>query len=362
MHLSESYSDKRPFQHLKVLDLSSVLAGPLTASFFAELGAEVTKVENKNTGGDTTRQWKLPIEDPASPYSAYYHSANFGKKEVFLDFNDESDRLQLEDMIGKSDILISNFQKHVATKFNLLPNELGSKYPTLVMAQLSAYEFDDPRPGYDLVMQGETGWISMTGTDKNHYAKLPVAIIDIIASHQMKEAILISLLKKSITGKGSVVHISLYKSALSALANQATNYLIAGTVPIPTGTLHPNIAPYGDVFEDKNCLKFLLAIGSDAQFKKLWFTLNLSVEEYHTFELNSGRLLHRVLLQDLLQQSFKKLEISGLRLIFNQQNIPYCEIRSLDTVFAQKESAPMLNNEIKDGTVVSSVSSIAFTL
>lgn len=350
-----------PFKYLKVLDLSSVLAGPLTGSFFAELGANVIKVENKNTGGDATRQWKLPSENPESPYSAYYHSANFGKEEVLLNLTLDEDRSRLEKMISQSDVVISNFQKKVATKFDLLPDDLRSRYPSLIIAQLSAYDFDDPRPGYDLVMQGETGWISMTGTDKDHYAKLPVAMIDIIASHQMKEAILISLLKKATTGKGSVVHVSLYKSALSALVNQATNYLIAGKIPTPTGTLHPNIAPYGDVFEDKIGTKFLLAIGSDAQFKKLWFTLNLSEEEYLTFEFNCGRLEQRALLQGTLQQSFERFKISELQLIFNQQNIPYCEIKSLDTVFAEKESKVMLNHEIMDGEIVTSVSNIAFT-
>ncbi len=357
-----SNNNELPFQHLKVLDLSSVLAGPLTGSFFAELGAIVIKVENKLTGGDATRQWKLLSEDPVSPYSAYYHSANFGKEEIFLDLTSDEDRSTLEKMISQSDVVISNFQKKVAAKFDLLPDVLSSRYQSLIVAQLSAYEFDDPRPGYDLVMQGETGWISMTGTDNDHLAKLPVAMIDIIASHQMKEAVLISLLKKAATGKGSVVHVSLYKSALSALANQATNYLIAGNIPRPTGTLHPNIAPYGDIFTDKSGIKFLLAIGSDAQFKKLWFTLNLAAEEYHTFELNSGRIKHRELLQDILQQSFERFEIGELQLIFNQQNIPFCEIRSLDAVFTEEDTKSMLNHELKDGAIVTSVSSIAFTL
>jgi len=361
MTQSSSNSDL-PFLHLKVLDLSSVLAGPLTGSFFAELGATVAKIENMTTGGDATRQWKLPSEDSKNPYSAYYHSANFGKEVLLLDFNSKNDKKKLEEIISQSDIVISNFQKKVAEKFDLLPDDIVQRYPKVIFAQLSAYDFDDPRPGYDLVMQGETGWISMTGIDKDHYAKLPVAMIDIIASHQMKEAILIGLLKKASTGKGGVIYVSLYKSALSALANQATNYLIAGHVPVPTGTLHPNIAPYGDIFLDKDGIKFLLAVGSDAQFKKLWFTLNLTEKEYHTFEWNSERLKHRSLLQNVLQQSFVTFKISELKEIFNAQNIPFCEIRSLDTVFAQEEAKTMLNQEKIDGETVYSVSNIAFKM
>ncbi len=357
-----SINKELPFQHLRVLDLSSVLAGPLTGSFFAELGATVVKVENKTTGGDATRQWKLPSEDPENPYSAYYHAANFGKEVIFIDLNSDEERKKLEEIMAQSDVVISNFQKKVAAKFDLLPDDIGKRHPHMIVAQLSAYEFDDPRPGYDLVMQGETGWISMTGTDKDHFAKLPVAMIDIIASHQMKEAILIGLLKKASSGKGSVVHVSLYKSALSALANQATNYLIAGHVPVPCGTLHPNIAPYGDVFTDVDGIKFLLAVGSDAQFKKLWFTLNLSEEEYHTFELNSGRLKNRNLLCKALQQSFETQHISELKDIFNVYNIPFCEIRSLDIVFSQEDSKSMLNQEKVGDELVTSVSSIAFTI
>ncbi len=351
-----------PFEGLKVLDLSSVLAGPLAASFFAELGADVTKVENKLTGGDATRQWKLTKEDKDSTVSAYYFSANYGKKVLLVDLTNMEEREKVEILIAESDIVISNFQKNVAQKLGFLPEDITNKYPGLIFAQLSAFNFDNPRPGYDLVMQGETGWLSMNGTDTNHIAKLPVAIIDIFASHQMKEAILIALLKKAKTGAGSIIHVSLYKSGLSGLANQASNFLNENHIPVPLGTLHPNIAPYGDIFYSMDNIRFILAIGSDAQFKKLWFTLNLSPENFSTFEFNSDRIKKRSDLQTILQQYFSKVNFDTVKFLLELNMIPFCYIKSLDTVFDQPMAKEMIKTQIIEKKSGQSVSSIAFEI
>jgi crotonobetainyl-CoA:carnitine CoA-transferase CaiB-like acyl-CoA transferase len=352
----------KPFEGLKVLDISSILAGPLAASFFAELGAEVIKVENLLSGGDATRQWKLAVENSADPFSAYYCSANYSKKVLLRDLTYQDDRLEVEKLLSECDIVVSNFQKKTAEKLGFLPAAIKEKYPGIIFAQLSAYEFDDPRPGYDLVMQGETGWISMTGTDSNHLAKIPVAIIDIIASHQIKEAILIALLKKMKSGIGSIIHVSLYKSAISALANQASNYLMCNHIPQPMGTLHPNIAPYGDLFSSLDGKKFMIAVGSDAQFKKLWFTLNLPDVKYHTFETNSKRLINRSALQLILQNKFVQFLFADLNEIFTTIGIPFCSIKSMKEVFAEDLAIDMVMTEYIDGVISKSVSSISFQI
>ncbi len=354
--------DNKPCNGLKVLDLSGILAGPLTGSFFAELGAEVIKIENKLTGGDATRQWKLPIEDQESPFSAYYYSANFGKKIFTKDLTIPDERIELEKIIAQSDVIISNFQKKTAEKLGLLPMDIIKKYPTVIFAQLSAYNFDDPRPGYDLVMQGETGWISMNGTDDDHLAKLPVAIVDVVAAHQMKEGILIALLKKAKTGAGSVVHVSLYKSSISALVNQASNYLNAGHIPTPIGTLHPNIAPYGDVFKSEDNMKFILAVGSDAQFKKLWFTLISDAEDYGTFEFNFGRVNHRKALQIKLQQHFSKLSFDQIKNLIQYINVPFCLIMNMHDVFTNDLAREMVLPMKAEKGNVFSISNIAFDI
>lgn len=349
-----------PLKGLKVLDLSSILAGPLTGSFLAELGAQVIKIENKLTDGDATRQWKLTSENKDRSFSAYYCSANYGKNVQMLDLTDIDERKQLDGIILDADIVISNFQKKTAEKLQLDPVTLVSDFPHLIVTQLSAYEYDDPRPGYDLVMQGETGWISMNGTDQDHLAKLPVAIIDIVAAHQMKEGILLAMLKKQYTGAGSVVHVSLFKSAISALANQASNYLMENHIPKPLGTLHPNIAPYGDMFVTKDSYKILLAVGSDAQFKKLWFSLNLDEILYHTFELNSDRLRTRQRLSELLQQAVGVYDFKEIEMKLKMIHIPFCLIKNMQDVFEDPLAKTMVNTMEIDGANCSSVSNIAF--
>ncbi len=348
------------FTGLKVVDLSSVLAGPLTGSFFAELGAEVVKIENKKIGGDATRQWKLPSENAEDPYSAYYFSANFGKKVLLLDLSDLDDKAQVETLISDADIVISNFQKKTAIKLGLEPDDLLNRHPHLIIAQLSAYEYDDPRPGYDLVMQGETGWISMNGTDEDHLSKLPVALVDVIAAHQLKEAILIAMFNKYKTGKGCVAHVSLYKSAISALANQASNFLVASQVASPMGTLHPNIAPYGDVFVTKDKKKVILAVGSDRQFEKLWFSLTEDTSFYDNFEFNSNRVKNRSQLVAYLQALIEPMLYNALEAILKTNNIPFCLIAKMDDVFNNPLAREMINVEMLDGYKASSVSNVAF--
>ncbi|MFZ1751789.1 MAG: CaiB/BaiF CoA-transferase family protein [Saprospiraceae bacterium] len=357
-----TFDNQLPFTGLKVLDLSSILAGPLTGSFFAELGAQVTKIENKLTHGDATRQWKLPTEDKSSSVSSYYFSANFHKDIKLLDLTDPVQRAKVTILIEQSDVIISNFQKQTATKLGLLPDDIISKYPTKIFAQLSAYDFDDPRPGYDLVMQGETGWISMTGTNQNNLAKLPVALMDVIASHQMKEAILTALWKKATTGSGSILHISLYKSALTALCNQASNYLMGNHLPQPLGTLHPNIAPYGDLFLSKDKIKFLLAVGSDSQFQKLWFSLSFDPEKLLKFDQNMKRLQNREELQVILQQTFELINFATIELNLQHIGIPYCCIKDLSEVFTEPLAIEMIRSQIIDDKPGKSISHIAFKI
>ena len=178
----------------------------------------------------------------------------------------------------------------------------------------------------------------------------------------MKEAILIALYKKIRTGVGSVIHVSLYKSAISGLANQASNYLMQHHIPKPLGTLHPNIAPYGDIFTSKDKIRFLLAVGSDAQFKKLWFTLKLPPEKYHTFDYNSERLNARGNLQAILQHVFGTLHFESIKGILEPNNVPYCCIKDLSTVFEDSLAKEMIKSQTIENKTGQSVSSIAFKI
>jgi crotonobetainyl-CoA:carnitine CoA-transferase CaiB-like acyl-CoA transferase len=349
------------FQDISVLELSSVLAGPLAGSFFSECGAKVTKVENKTAGGDITRQWKLKEENPESTAGAYYYAANYNKEILLLNFADRDEFAQLLALVVDNDIILSNFQKRVAQKYDLEPHKLFEKYPDKIIVQLNAYDYDDPRPGFDLIMQAETGFISMNGTESGELCKMPVAMIDIMASHQIREAILIALLKKEKTGLGSLVHISLFQSGIASLANQASNYLMAGVIPGPMGTLHPNIAPYGDLFRSSDGVNFFLGIGSDHQFKKLWETLNFFDQNDVTFVRNQDRLFNRKALHEILQSVFSLKTIEFLSSVFQNCDIPFAVIKNLKEVFESPLCQSMiLTQTTEEGTNAYSVSNIAF--
>lgn len=347
---------------VRVLDLSSVLAGPLTASCLSELGATVTKVENKNTGGDATRQWKLPDEDNTGSISAYYASANHGKEVILLDLQDKADYAILIQQVAEADIIITNFQKRTAEKLRIDFDTLVAIKPDLIVAQLNAYTYEDPRPGYDLVMQAEAGWISMTGSPDGILAKMPVAMIDMIASHQLRMAVMGALLRKYRSGQGSWIHVSLYQSAISALANQASNFLMNNHVPRPMGTLHPNIAPYGDLYTTKDHKTVMLAIGSDIQFEKLGKTLNFAANLRVTFMYNRDRVIHRRILNDEIQQKMASLDLLNVTQLLSDANVPYCVIKDLQEVFENNLAKAMVLSDVQSNVRTRKVSSLAWTI
>ncbi len=172
---------------------------------------------------------------------------NWGKQHRFIDFHEEIDRSAIVDAINNADIVITNFRGNSAEKYGLDYNSLQQNHKALIYCNLTGYGEENDRPAYDIVLQAETGYLSMNGIDEDHLCRMPVALIDVLAAHQMKEAILIALLHKMKTGKGSYLTVSLYDTAIASLTNQATNYLIAAHIPKPLGCKHPNIAPYGDL-------------------------------------------------------------------------------------------------------------------
>jgi crotonobetainyl-CoA:carnitine CoA-transferase CaiB-like acyl-CoA transferase len=257
------------FAGTRVLDLSTVLAGPSVATFFAELGATVMKVENPRTKGDVTRSWKLSSENAVSDISAYFASVNYRKSYVWIDFSANDSRPQLEELIRTSDIIITNFKEGDDRKFKLTSQDVHELQPKAIIASLKGFQSHPNRIAYDVVLQAECGFMFMNGTEQSGPLKMPVALIDVIAAHQLKEGILCALLRRSETGKGSTVRVTLEEAALSALANQASNYLMAGHIAQAAGSLHPNIAPYGETFQCSDNKRLVLAVGSDAQFNRL---------------------------------------------------------------------------------------------
>ncbi len=253
--------NERPLDGLLVVETAAVLAGPSVGMFFAELGARVVKLENARTGGDVTRKWKLPSESAEATVSAYFSSVNHGKEHHLVDLAGAEGRALLDSLVTRADVLITNHLADDAEKLGLERERLRSLNPRLLHGHVRGYELDRSRPAFDVVLQAEAGYISMTGSDVDHPAKLPIAMIDLIAAHQLKEGLMLALYQRERSGKGAYVEISLEKAALTGLINQASNWLMAGHEARPIGTLHPNIAPYGELFTCADGGRIVLAVG-----------------------------------------------------------------------------------------------------
>jgi crotonobetainyl-CoA:carnitine CoA-transferase CaiB-like acyl-CoA transferase len=356
------HSSMQPFTHLKVLELANVLAGPSVGMFFAELGAQVIKIENKNTNGDITRGWKVASEDATSTISAYYHSINYGKTSLLLNLNQPEDLAIVHAHIADTDIVIANYTDAAAKRLQLDYSTLKDLNPRLIYAQL--YAFADPsdqRPAFDIVLQAEAGILSMTGTPEAP-ARLPIAFIDILAGHQLKEAVLVALLERQQTGLGSMVSTSLMQTAIASLANQAANWLHAGHLPTRMGMEHPNIAPYGDTVQTLDNQSIVLAIGTEKQFAALCHTLDRSEWLIDPrFEKNSSRVQNRAALKTAIESITIGQNIDHWMMLYAQHGIPAGRIRDIKQVFEEEFAQEMILEQTEaDGTISTRVKTVAW--
>lgn len=353
------------FSGLKIVEFAGVLAGPAVGMFFAELGAEVIKIENKTTAGDVTRGWKLPSEDRASPVSAYFASVNWGKKHLFLDLNAPHDLQIAHRYALNADVVISNFKPSSARRLGVDANSLRAHNQRIIYAQLNSFpDAEDESPAFDVVLQAEAGYLHMTGEPGRLPVKMPVALIDILAAHQLKEAILLALLHRERTGEGCTVTSSLMESALASLANQATNWLMAGHIPQRMGTQHPNIAPYGDIFTCADGQPILLAAGTERQFRQLCTALGLEVLlENPDFQTNAARVQHREQLNGMLSQALEKLTLNDLMTLFKSAGVPAARIRDMQSVFELPAAQAMVLEETTaEGIRTKRVKTVAFAM
>lgn len=333
--------------------------------FFAELGADVLKIENKNAGGDLTRGWKGPTEDPASPISAYFCSVNWGKQHLFLDLYDRVDAQRAVALALAADVVISNFKPSSAGKMGIDAGALRARNPRLIYAQLNAFaDPEDESPAFDMVLQAEAGFLYMCGEADRPPVRMPVAFIDTLAAHQLKEGILMALLHRERSGQGAVVTCSLMESALASLVNQASNYLNAGVVPQRMGTAHPNIAPYGDIFACADGQSILLAVGTERQFRRLCQVLQLeNLLEDPAYQTNAARVVHRPALNALLARAIERQAIETLLQAFKQAGVPAARIRDMRAVFELPEAQAMVLAETTpEGIETKRVRTVAFRM
>lgn len=357
------------FKNLKIVELSSVLAGPAVGMFFAEMGAEVIKIENKTTKGDVTRSWRLPNEvvhtdENGISDSAYFHSVNYRKQHLFLDLQNETDRLQVYDILRGGDIVIANFKKSSAKKIGMDYDTIKSINPQIIYGQIYGFDEQDDTPAFDVVLQAEAGFMYMNGEKRGNPVKMPVALIDILAAHQLKEGILTALWQREKTGQGALVTTSLYESAIASLANQATNWLIAGHIPQRIGSEHPNIAPYGDIFKTFDHQEIILACGTEKQWRTLCQVLNMpELASDSRFNSNSARVQNRIELCDILRGVVKTYQFNDLYELCRLHQIPIGAIRNMPQVFANEKAQDMILTETDlKNHVTKRVKTVAFKI
>ncbi|MEM8598759.1 MAG: CaiB/BaiF CoA-transferase family protein [Bacteroidota bacterium] len=325
----------RPFADLVVLELASVLAGPSVGQFLAELGATVLKVESPHTRGDVTRGWCLPTE-AETDRPAYFTAINWGKQSLALDLAHPDGRALMHRLAAGSDVVLTSFRPGAAARLGADVPTLRAASPRAVVASISGYGPDAPRAGYDAVVQAESGWMFMNGAPDGPPTKLPVALVDVLAAHQLKQAILVALLERERTGEGAAVHVALFDAAVSALVNQASNWLTAGHSPQRMGSAHPNIAPYGSLLPTADGHALLLAVGTDRQFAHLCAALNLdALPDDARFATNASRVQHRAALEARLAPAIRMHDRDTLLATLHARYVPAGAVRSLPEVFEQ---------------------------
>lgn len=347
-------------REIRVVDMSTVLAGPSVGTFFAELGATVIKVEHP-INKDVTRTWKLPGEDPETDISAYFSSINFNKDYLFLDLKEKSDYKQFIELISNADILITNFKKGDDKKLNIEDALLHDINPRLIIGKINGYGENSDRVAYDLILQAESGFMSINGTPESGPVKMPVALIDVLAAHHLKEGILLALYERQKNGKGKSVSVSLYEAAISSLVNQASNFLMTGHIPERIGSLHPNIAPYGEIFKTADNILITLAIGSDRHFQRLCSLLELNqLPTNEKFKINQNRVENRQELAAILGERISNFRADTLIEPLKRANVPVGMIMNLKDVFEDDLAKSMIRKELINGVLTKRVTSIAF--
>ncbi|MDG2056229.1 MAG: CaiB/BaiF CoA-transferase family protein [Tateyamaria sp.] len=329
---------KGPLTGLRVVELARVLAGPWAGQTLSDLGAEVIKVEAPQ--GDDTRQWGPPFvtrDDDVS--AAYFHSTNRGKASVVIDFKTEAGQVQLRELIGTADILIENFKVGGLAKYELDYASLKDVFPELIYCSVTGFGQTGPyahRAGYDFIIQGMSGLMSITGEPGGQPQKTGVAITDIFTGVYATTAILAAVHQRAQTGRGQHIDMSLLDVAVAVTANQAMNYLTSGVAPGMMGNAHMNLTPY-QVFDCADG-HIIIATGNDGQYQRLCHILGLDdMAKAPDFLRNSNRIANRETLTGLLTQATCQRCRADLLAACEAEGVPAGPINDLADVMADPQ-------------------------
>lgn len=280
-----------PLSGLRILDLSRVLAGPLCTMILGDLGADVIKVERPGTG-DETRGWGPPFD--AAGQSAYFLSVNRNKLSVAIDLRTSDGAARVQHLAAEADVVVDNFPRGSLERLGISAQKLLTEHPQLIWCTITGFGAESDRPGYDFVVQAESGWMAITGAPSGEPMKLGVALADVIAGKDAAIAILAALTARHRAQDALSRHLvlSLAHSAAAALVNVAQNALVSGHDAARWGNAHPNLVPY-QLFDARD-RPMVIAVGSDAQFIACVRALGLdALASDDRYRSNAGRLAHR---------------------------------------------------------------------
>jgi len=328
--------------HIRVLDLSRILAGPWAGQMLADLGAEVIKVERPKQGDDT-RHWGPPwLKDSQgneTDEAAYYLCVNRGKKSITIDITHPDGQALIKKLAAKSDILLENYKVGGLAQYGLDYASLNTLNPKLIYCSITGFGQTGPyknRAGYDFLIQGMGGLMSVTGDPDEVPGggpqKAGVALADILTGLYASNACMAALAYREQTGKGQHIDLALLDVQVATLANQASNYLISGNAPQRLGNAHPNIVPYQSFASADG--HFILAVGNDDQFSRLCDFLNQpQLKRDERFASNAARVKNREVLIPLLATLFAVKPSEYWMSALEEIGVPCGPINTIDQVF-----------------------------
>lgn len=323
-----------PLEGLRVIELARILAGPWAGQTLADLGAEVIKVEAP--AGDDTRRWGPPfIEREDDISAAYFHSCNRGKRSVVIDFRTPEGLADLKALIASADVVIENYKVGGLAKYGLDYSALKEAHPGLIYCSITGFGQDGPyahRAGYDYIIQGMSGLMSVTGDPSSQPQKVGVAVTDVLTGVYASTAILAALHQRTATGAGQQIDMSLLDVATSCMANQNLNYLSTGVAPQRLGNAHPNLAPY----QVMDCSDgwVIIAVGNDGQFVRFCALLGLaSLAEDARFVTNADRVANRDALTEALSDATTRLTKAQMLAACEAHGVPAGPINDMADVF-----------------------------
>ncbi len=327
-----------PLEGIRVIELARILAGPWAGQTLADLGADVIKVEAPE--GDDTRRWGPPfIEAGGERTAAYFHAANRGKRGITCDFRTAEGQEIVRRLVSDADVVIENFKVGGLAKYGLDYASLRKVNPRLIYCSITGFGQDGPyahRAGYDFIIQGMSGLMSVTGPADGQPQKVGVAVTDVFTGVYAATAILAALVQRGRTGEGQQIDMALLDVATSVMANQAMNYLASGKVPGLMGNAHPNLAPYA-VFDCKDGW-LILATGNDGQYQRLCEVLGLkAMATDPRFLTNADRVANRAAMTEVLTAATKTWAKAELLAACEVAGVPAGPINDLAEVFADPQ-------------------------